>query len=82
MREQGAEPLLCVYPFHSSAIETGQRQVAARERVRLVDLTARFDALLATRSHDELFVPDGHCSDAGYGVMAEEVAAALRELAR
>jgi len=82
VREQGAEPLLCVYPFHSSAIETGQRQVAARERVRLVDLTARFDALLATRSHDELFVPDGHCSDAGYGVMAEEVAAALRELAR
>jgi tetratricopeptide (TPR) repeat protein len=82
VREQGAEPLLCVYPFHGGVLETGQREVAARERVRLVDLTARFDELLATRSKNELFVPDGHCNDAGYGFMAEEVAAALRELAR
>jgi lysophospholipase L1-like esterase len=82
VREQGAEPLLCVYPFHADALEAGQRQVAAREHVRLVDLSARFDALLATRTHEGLFVPDGHCNDAGYDLMAEEVAAALRELAR
>jgi lysophospholipase L1-like esterase len=82
VREQGAEPLLCDYPFHGGALETGQREVAAREHVRLVDLTVRFDALLATRSHEELFVPDGHCNDAGYDVMAEEVDRALRALAR
>jgi len=81
VREQGAEPLLCVYPFHANALETGQREVAAREHVRLVDLAARFDTLLATRSRAELFVPDGHCNDAGYDFMAEEVYGALRVLA-
>jgi lysophospholipase L1-like esterase/tetratricopeptide (TPR) repeat protein len=82
LREQGVEPVLCTYPFRNGSLEKAQRGVAGREKIRLVDLTARFDELLKTHAHDELFVTDGHCSDAGYRVMAEEISAALHDVAR
>lgn len=77
-REQGAEVLLCTYPWNGGSIERAQRAAAEKEHVRFVDLATRFDVLLRTRKREELFVPDGHCNDAGYAIIAEEIAAALR----
>jgi hypothetical protein len=39
-----------------------------------------FDRQLQHRRREELFVADGHCTDAGYGIMAEQMAAAVDPL--
>jgi len=77
-RNHGAEPLLVTYPFHYDMLERAQRRAAQETGATLVEMTARFDRLLAEHSWDELFVPDGHCNDLGYRSMAEEVARTLR----
>jgi lysophospholipase L1-like esterase len=77
-RSHGAEPILLTYPFHGDALERAQRRAAQETGATLVEVTARFDRLLADHPWDEFFVPDGHCNDLGYRSMAEEVAGVLR----
>jgi lysophospholipase L1-like esterase len=81
-RRAGATPLILTYPstgVAGSAVET-LTEVARAERVPLVNVIPAFDKELTTRRPEELFVPDGHCTDLGYGLMAQEVAAAILRL--
>ena len=77
-RSHGAEPLLLTYPFHNDVLERAQRRAAQETGATLVDVTARFDQLLAEHAREEFFVPDGHCNDLGYRSIAEVVARAVR----
>lgn len=81
-RDQGSEPLICSYPFRNAAVVAAQRKVAAEEHARFIDLYVKFDALLRTRERSALFVPDGHCTDEGYRIVAQYVEAALRSMPR
>jgi lysophospholipase L1-like esterase len=47
--------------------------VAERLGAPFVSLLQRFDAELKTRKREELFVSNGHCTDAGYEIVAELV---------
>jgi hypothetical protein len=76
-RSHGAEPLLLTYPFRSTVLEDVERRVAADAHVLLVPVNLRFDELLKSHTRAELYVPDGHCNDLGYGFVAETVASAL-----
>ena len=69
VRRAGCVPVLVGYPHRGSLGEVFER-VAARTGVRLVDVAAEF----ARRPGDDLFIADGHCNDAGYGVMAAAIA--------
>lgn len=74
-RAAGSSAWIATYPMREPLVDPAIRAGAARSDARLVDVTAAFDA--TTRPHDELFVMDGHCSDAGYALVARTVAAAL-----
>jgi hypothetical protein len=80
---RGVRVVLLGYPFARPALEDVQRAVAAELRVPFVNVREHFDRLLQTRARDELFVRDGHCTDAGYDAVAAlaapAVAAALRQ---
>lgn len=78
--ERGTQMILLGYPFAHAELERVQRSVAAQLGVPFVAVRERFDRELQTRSHDELFVRNGHCSDAGYAILAELAAAAIEAL--
>ena len=42
----------------------------------------RFEVALRTRARADLFIPDGHCNDAGYTLMGATAAETLTELMR
>ena len=69
--------VLLTYPFPALKMRAIQRSVAEATGVRIVPLWDRFEVALKTRSREELFVPDGHCTDAGYALLAEIAADAL-----
>ncbi|MHC5065157.1 MAG: SGNH/GDSL hydrolase family protein [Planctomycetota bacterium] len=77
-REAGATPVLLSYPFKVDLVRNAQQQVALALEVNLVEIRGRFTKELRTRAREELFVADGHCNDAGYRIIAEMVAAAIR----
>ena len=77
-RSQGVEPVLLNYPHYLPGISAVIRRSARKLNVTLVDLNPAFNERLKTVSRRDLFVHDGHCTDRGYRLMAEEVAAALR----
>lgn len=85
VRAAGAVPVLLTYPEDLVGQHPHLAEFARQEGVALVDLARAFAARLAAGARrDELFVPDGHCNDAGYRLMAECVAedAAARLRAR
>ncbi|MCA8978365.1 MAG: SGNH/GDSL hydrolase family protein [Planctomycetes bacterium] len=73
-RSHDIRVVFLTYPFRQEAIERTQLEVAAALDAPIVDIRRRFDRELMTRNRDELFVPDGHCNDAGYDIMAQMVA--------
>lgn len=79
-RAKGAAVVLLTYPFHQLDVDQVQRRAAAMLDAPIVPIRERFEAELKTRARTDLFVADGHCNDAGYGLMAEEVAAVLLPL--
>ncbi len=79
-RANGAAVVLLTYPFHQPDVDQVQRRAAAILDAPIVPIRERFDAELKTRARTDLFVADGHCNDAGYGLMAEEVAAVMTPL--
>ncbi|MEM7199155.1 MAG: GDSL-type esterase/lipase family protein [Planctomycetota bacterium] len=81
-RRHGAEPVLLTYPLAIAGHDATVESVAAELDVPWVSVRPAFDALLRTRSRQELFVPDGHCTDEGYGVMAAKVFDVLTPLLR
>ncbi|MSR47913.1 MAG: hypothetical protein EXS13_12770 [Planctomycetes bacterium] len=77
-RSHGAEPVILSYPFVSAELRPVQKAVAEEVNCRFVDLAPHFEKLLIGRPRSDYFVPDNHCNDAGYAVVAELVEAALR----
>ena len=79
VREHGARTVFVSYPFygesedvlHATALETNEG---------FVNIRKRFDRELKTKSREELFALDGHCNDAGYAIVAEEVSNAILAL--
>jgi lysophospholipase L1-like esterase len=81
-RESGSRPLFLTYPHSGrpSSIDEAILDAAIELRVPCVDLVPVFDDSARTIPAVELFVADGHCTDRGYAIVAEEVALALRAL--
>jgi lysophospholipase L1-like esterase len=76
-RRAGAQVLLLCYPERLALMDDLSEQVARDEHTWWVDPSPAFAQALRTRPRDQLFVPDGHCNDAGYALMAEQVAAEI-----
>ncbi|HKB16010.1 MAG TPA: GDSL-type esterase/lipase family protein [Planctomycetota bacterium] len=72
---EGAEGVLLTYPLSQPVVESVVREISESTGCVWLDLRPEFERLLQTRKPSELFIPDGHCNDAGYGVMAGVVAA-------
>ena len=80
VRDAGAIPVLLTYPNPepTNAIVT---QVAQTSHCILVDLESVFLNLLDQGTpRNALFVPDGHCNDRGYGIIAQRVARTVSTL--
>jgi len=76
-RDRGAQVVVLGYPLAVDDVEAVQREVAAALGVPFVPCQAPFAAALARRAREELYVRDGHCTDAGYALMAEAVLPAV-----
>lgn len=74
-RAHGAEPMLLGYPNRISVPDVVFAPIAAATDTRFVSTVGPIEAAAAAGA--DLFVADGHCNDAGYGVIAETVARAL-----
>ncbi|MBK8977870.1 MAG: hypothetical protein IPM29_18335 [Planctomycetes bacterium] len=76
----GAAAVIVSHPFRSGVTEDVQRAVARSFGIPWVAAGARFPADDEERA--ALFVADGHCNDAGYGLIADSVAEAVTALAQ
>lgn len=79
-RRHGAKVVLLSYPFFNAELEGTLREAATALAVPFVAVRERFDEELQHRSREQLFVRDGHCSDAGYAIVAALVADAVAPL--
>lgn len=77
-KAHGAQLWLLSYPEPDAQRDALVAGVAAAVGARFVALHPRFTELLATTPRAQLFIHDGHCTDRGYGVMAEQLAPLLR----
>lgn len=76
-RAAGATPLILGYPNRTSFPDEYLIDVATRADAEFLSTVSAIEARLAQSPGEPLFVGDGHCNDAGYGLMAERVAARL-----
>ncbi len=76
IRDSGGRVVLQTYPAH--AMSSPARTVARELDLPLVDHEPVFSALPNPASH---LVPDGHCNEAGYHLMAQTLAPVVRSLA-
>ena len=72
--QYGAVTLFLSYPRSHAQIHEVH---SSRPKEEYVQVRERFQKELETRSRKELFVADGHCNDAGYGILADTVADAV-----
>ncbi len=79
-RAAGARAILVGYPLALSELEAAMRAVADRLQVPFVCVADAITEALRTASRGDLFVADGHCSDAGYAVMGRAVAPVVGEV--
>lgn len=77
-RLAGARPILLSYPFVSEPTESVINDVSIYLKVPQINLYPVFEKELKTKRREELFVPDGHCSDEGYGLIASIVAERIK----
>ncbi|MEM7200317.1 MAG: GDSL-type esterase/lipase family protein [Planctomycetota bacterium] len=73
-RAVGTEAVLLSYPNAAPRLERSIRRVATTTGSDWIDMAARFAARIDGQPRDQFFIPDGHCNDRGYGVMAAIVA--------
>jgi lysophospholipase L1-like esterase len=73
-RQQGAIPVLASYPAPMQGVAEAMSRVVTDASAGWVDLVPAFDEALRTRRREELFIYDGHCADAGYQLMAQQIA--------
>lgn len=81
-RAAGAVPLLLTYPTRVQITAEAVGRVAAELGVESVELGGEFVRRLAGQDRSSFFVPDGHCSDAGYELMATILAERVSALVR
>lgn len=81
-RDRGTRLFLLTYPEDEGGLGQVIRDVAREEGATLIDCEDEFRGELRGTSRDALFVADGHCNEAGYGVMARRAAQALRAFVR
>jgi lysophospholipase L1-like esterase len=74
--EHHAELLLLEYPWPVPEADRALERLCG-QGARVVPLQAAFGRELATRPRGDLFILDDHCKDAGYELLARNVAAAL-----
>ncbi len=74
-RDRGIELLIMSYPTRDQALD--YEELAGRLGARFLDVQALFPGLRSGRPDPGYFVPDGHCNEAGYGVIAQAVATEL-----
>lgn len=79
-RARGARVVLLTYPLAVADLEALYLRVGRELEVPVVRCLPRFEQELQRRKHEDLYIRDGHCTDAGYALMAE-VAAPAVELA-
>jgi lysophospholipase L1-like esterase len=80
-RDRGAAVIVSGYPGEKPANEV-LRESAGELGIPYVDQQASFDALLAREGDPgRWFVLDGHCTSAGYGRIAENLAPSVAEIA-
>jgi hypothetical protein len=82
LREKGIHPVLVTYPMPRTDASDCLRAVGLDLRVPLVDPGLRFGEILKSSPWEEYFIPDRHCNDKGYGVMASMIARVIQELHR
>lgn len=80
VQSTGARPVLVGYPPSLIALNVTLRRVAAENEIPFVDVEPTFVELLRTEKKERYFVPDGHCNDEGYAVVAEGVGRTVLEL--
>ena len=83
-RESGVRVLLLNYPKLKQPRYILE-SIAAADRLEgadKIDLAPEFRKVLRKDNHDHYFIPDGHCTDAGYEIMARAVAERLRGMVR
>jgi hypothetical protein len=73
-RRHGVETVISSYPSSRAAPRETYRTAAGQGGSLYAPVAERFERELLLRPREELFVPDGHCSDAGYELVARTVA--------
>jgi len=81
-RAAGAKVVLLGYPLVVDDLEAVQQEVAAAAGVPLVRCMPAFAEQLQRRPREELYIRDGHCTDAGYALLAETAMATLLDALR
>jgi lysophospholipase L1-like esterase len=81
-RAAGAEPVIASYPTPGWSFYPVLIEVANAAGAAWVPLYEEFQRVRAAEPDRELLVPDGHCNDAGYQLMAQVLANTLSERAR
>ena len=71
----GAKVVILNYPFYQSKVQESQDETAVAIGADVAAVSDRFKSELTSCEREDLFVPDGHCNDGGYALMAEVVAA-------
>ena len=84
IREHGAKPLFLNYRLlgvaRSLRSESMHRRDLRARGIPFLDLRSLLEREVQVRPGEELFIPDGHCTDQGYDLVAKAVAAELRKL--
>ena len=70
----GAKVVVLNYPYYQPKVRASQDDSAASIGADVAAISDRFGEELKSCKRNDLFVPDGHCSDRGYALMAEVVA--------
>lgn len=78
-RATGAKVLISTYPFLDHSLRSAQSKVAESQSIPLVDCYQAIQKAAKKNAmpRDDFFIPDGHCNDSGYEVMAEEIFQAM-----
>ena len=70
-RSRGAIPLMLGYPNRTSFPDEFLADIARAADVDFLSTVTAFESRLASDPQAGLFVSDGHCTDLGYGLMAQ-----------
>jgi len=79
-KQEGADVLISTYPFIEDLLSGAQKAASADVPTYFVRINDDIQKEVAAQGKAALFVPDGHCNDQGYRLMAELIGARLLEI--